>query len=92
VGGSTLMAHALQKRNNPEFQQLGKDVYQYVKEYKHEPVKKVTEKVELPHGTGPVDWALNMKAQMKEKEPQKYAALDSFSDSFSMGGIASLLK
>ena len=29
VGGSTLMAHALQKRNNPEFQELGKNVYQY---------------------------------------------------------------
>ena len=86
VGGSTLMAHALQKRNNPEFQELGKNVYQYVKENKDKKV--IEEKVELPHGTGSVDWALDVKARMKEKEPQHHAALGSFS----MGGIASLIK
>ena len=80
------MAHALQKRNNPEFQELGKNVYQYVKENKDKKV--IEEKVELPHGTGSVDWALNMKAQMKEKEPQEDAAVDSYF----MGGIASLMK
>ena len=76
-----MYAYALENWNNPEFQQRGKDVHQYVKENKQEPVKeeKVTEKV-TPHGTGPVDWALNMKAQMKEKEPPKYAALDSLLD------------
>jgi len=83
------MSLAFENRNNPEFQQIGKDVFQYIKENKPvEEKKEVTEKVELPHGTGPVDWALNMKAQMKEKEPQQHAAVDSYF----MGGIASLIK
>jgi len=87
AGGSTLYAYALENWNNPEFQQRGKDVHQYVKENKPVEEKKVTEKV-TPHGTGPENWALNMKAQMKEKEPPKYAAVDSYF----MGGIASLMK
>ena len=86
IGGSTVYATAWQKRNDPEFQQIGKNVFQYIKENKPEPVEEeVTEKVEIPSG---LDWALNMKAQMKEKEPPKYAAVDSYF----MGGIASLIK
>ena len=68
---------------------MGTEIFEYISKYKPKPVEeeKVTEKV-TPHGTGPVDWALNMKAQMKEKEPPKYAAVDSYF----MGGIASLIK
>ena len=86
IGGSTVYATAWQKRNDPEFQQIGKNVFQYIKENKPEPVEEeVTEKVEIPSG---LDWALNVEAQMKKKEPQEHAALDSFA----MGGIASLIK
>ena len=86
IGGSTVYATAWQKRNDPEFQQIGKNVFQYIKENKPEPVEEeVTEKVEIPSG---LDWALNVEAQMKKKEPQEHAALDSFV----MGGIASLIK
>ena len=87
IGGSTVYATALQKRNDPEFQQIGKDVFQYIKENKPEPVEeeKVTEKVEIPSG---LDWALDVKARMKEEETPKYAAVDSYF----MGGIASLIK
>jgi len=70
-----------------EYQERIKYLKEHVKN-EEEVTEKVTEKVELPHGTGPVDWALNMKAQMKEKEPPKYAAVDSYF----MGGIASLMK
>ena len=84
-----MYALALEKRKDSEFQNMGTEIFEYIKENKQKPVeeKKVTEKV-TPHGTGPVDWALNMKAQMKEKEPQEHAALDSYF----MGGIASLIK
>ena len=87
IGGSTVYATAWQKRNDPEFQQIGKNVFQYIKENKPEPVEeeKVTEKVEIPSG---LDWALNVEAQMKKKEPQQHAAVDSYF----MGGIASLMK
>jgi len=89
TGGANLYALALEKRKDSEFQNMGTEIFEYISKYKPEPVEeeKVTEKV-TPHGTGPVDWALNMKAQMKEKEPPKYAAVDSYF----MGGIASLIK
>jgi len=91
AAGSTVMAYALEKRKDSEFQNMGTEIFEYISKYKPKPVEeeKVPEKVEIPSG---LDWALNVEAQMKKKEPQKYAAVDSFSDSFSMGGIASLIK
>ena len=79
--------------NNPEFQQRGKDVHQYIKENKQEPVeeeyKQETVKKELPAMPKRLDYGII------EKEPPKYAA--SFKDgtevdSYFMGGIASLFK
>ena len=91
TGGANLYALALEKRKDSEFQNMGTEIFEYISKYKPEPVEeeKVPEKGEIPSG---LDWALNVEAQMKKKEPQKHAALDSFSDSFSMGGIASLIK
>ena len=88
IGGTTWLAETLNARKDVEIQNMGTEIFKYIKENKPEPVEEeVTEKV-TPHGTGPENWALNMKAQMKEKEPPKYVAVDSYS----MGGIASLIK
>ena len=60
---------ALQAKQDPDFQELGREVFKYIKENKKEPVKKeVIEKGELPHGTGPENWAINIKEQMDKKQ------------------------
>jgi len=60
---------ALQAKQDPDFQELGREVFKYIKENKKEPIKKeVIEKGELPHGTGPENWAINIKEQMDKKQ------------------------
>ena len=58
-----------QAQNNPELQAQGKKIYEFLKEHEDDPVKEeVTEKGELPHGTGPENWAVNIKEQMDKKQ------------------------
>ena len=62
----------LQASNSEEFQAEGKKIYEFLKEYEDDPVdkepvkKEVTE--EVSHGTGPENWAINIKEQMDKKQ------------------------
>jgi len=62
----------LQASNDTELQERGKKIYEFLKEYEDDPVdkepvkKEVTE--EVSHGTGPENWAINIKEQMDKKQ------------------------
>jgi len=83
-GGNQLFLTAAKLKNNAEFQNTGTEIFEYIKENK--PVKKEykqeTVKKELPAMPKRSDY------EIIEKEPPKYAAVDSYF----MGGIASLIK
>ena len=69
IGGVPLATAAYGAKDDREIQEMGVKIFKYIKENKEEPIKKeVIEKGELPHGTGPENWAINIKEQMDKKQ------------------------
>jgi len=68
IGGTKLATAAWEAKDDPEIQEMGVDIFKYIKENKQEPVEeefteKVTEKIELPEMPKRSDYGIEENLQ-----------------------------